>query len=77
MFWYNELSDFILKYNIPVSNSVTVFDDINKMGSTRFISYFSPSHNEYELMAPNKDYMSKGISLILTKYIGPIRALLI
>lgn len=62
-----KLSDFIFKYNIPVSNSATIFDDINKMCGGDFVSCFSTSRNEDDLMAPNKDYMSKGISLILTK----------
>ncbi len=59
------VSDFILKYNIPIDNLETIFDNINELGTD--IRYFSVYQKEEELMAPKKDYMSKSISLILTK----------
>lgn len=61
------LSDFIEKYNIPINSTDNIFNDINQISRRSMDTRFSKYSTEEEIMAPNKEYIRKGVSLILTK----------
>lgn len=61
------LGDFIEKYNIPINSTDNIFNDINQIAGSEMNIKFSKYLTKEEIMAPNKEYISKSISLILTK----------
>lgn len=61
------LSDFIEKYNIPINSTDNIFNDINQISRSSMDIRFSKYSTKEEIMALNKEYIRKAISLILTK----------